>query len=153
LDAEGVTIISIDGGGAVGTFLRLFGPSGLKLTVFGMCDEDKESKWISELQKAGYGAKDRVSMNADGFFVCVKDLEQEFVRAIGLTAAQSLIANEGEAAAFTAFQKQPAHSGVPVDEQLRRFLQKDKVGWAIPLVDALNLKAIPGPLNDLITKL
>jgi hypothetical protein len=143
----------MDGGGAVGTFLRLFGPSGLKLTVVGLCDEDQESRWLSELQKAGFSAMDRTSMSSAGFFVCVKDLEQEFVRAIGLTATQSLIANEGQSPAFSAFQKQQAHSGAALDEQLRRFLQKDKVGWTIPLVDALNLKAIPGPLSDILAKL
>ena len=150
LDAEGVTIIAMDGGGAIGTYLRLFGAAGLKLTVLGMCDEDKESKWISELQKASFAAKDRASMKAEGFMVCTKDLEQEFVRALGLAAAQAVISNDGEGSAFVAFQKQPAHSGAPLDEQLRRFFQKDKIRWAVPLVDALNLKAIPGPLNDLI---
>ena len=118
--------------------------------VFGICDEDKEAKWLTELQKAGLPATDRSSMKAQGFMVCVKDLEQEFVRTLGLAGAQAVVSNEGEAAAFSTFQKQPAHGAMPLDEQLRRFFQKDKIRWAIPLVEALNLKAIPGPLNDLI---
>jgi hypothetical protein len=143
----------MDGAGAVGTYLRLFGTAGLRLAVFGMCDEDKESKWLSELQKAGFPVSDRASMKAAGFMVCVKDLEQEFVRALGLGGAQAVISNEGETPIFAAFQKQPAYSGAPLDEQLRRFFQKDNIRWAAPLVDALNVKAIPGPLNDVISKL
>jgi hypothetical protein len=153
LDAEGVSIIAMDGGGAVGTYLRLFGQTGLKLKVLGLCDEDQEANWLSQLQKAGIGATDRVSMKAAGFMVCVKDLEQEFVRALGLTSAQAITTSEGEAASFTAFQKQPAHSTAPLDEQLRRFFQREKIRWAVPLVEGLNLKAIPGPLNDLITQI
>jgi hypothetical protein len=152
-DAEGVTVLAMDGAGAVGTYLRLFGAAGLSLEVLGMCDEDKEDKWLSELQKAGFAVKDRASMKAAGFLVCVKDLEQEFVKALGLGGAQAVISNEGEASTFAAFQKQPTYSGASLDEQLRRFFQKDKIRWAVPLVDALNLKAIPGPLNDLISKL
>jgi len=153
LDAEGATVIAMDGGSGLGTYLRLFGSKGLTLSVLGMCDEDKESKWIVELQKAGYAVTDRASMQTAGFVVCVKDLEHELVKALGLAAAQAVIANEGEAAAFSALQKQPAHSAAPLDEQLRRFFQQDKIKWAVPLVDAINLKAIPSPLNELVLKL
>jgi len=153
LDAEGITIIAMDGGSGLGTYLRLFGSTGLKLHVTGMCDEDKEAQWLSELQKAGFSITDRASMQAAGFVVCVKDLEQEFVKALGLAGAQSVIANEGKAGAFAAFQKQPAHGVVPLDEQLRRYFQKDKIRWAVPLMEAINLKAIPRPLNELVLKL
>jgi hypothetical protein len=92
-------------------------------------------------------------MKLAGFMVCTKDLEQEFVRALGLHSAQAVVATDGEAAAFAAFQKQPAHSSATLDVQLCRFFQKEKIRWAIPLVESLNLKAIPGPLNDLINQI
>lgn len=100
-----------------------------------------EANWLSQLQKAGIAATDRASMKSAGFMVCAKDLEQEFVRALGLSSAQAIIATEGEANAFTSFQKQPAHSTATLDEQLCRFLQKEKIRWALPLVGGLSLKA------------
>lgn len=153
LDAEGVAIVSMDGGSGLGTYMRLYGTTGLQLSMSGICDEDKEAKWISELQKAGYPVTDRLSLQAAGFEVCVKDLEHEMVKTLGITQAQSVIANEGESSAFAAFQKQPAQAAWPIDEQLRRFFQRDKVRWAVPLVEALDLNTIPGPLNDVILKL
>lgn len=153
LDAEGITVVSLDGGSALGTYLRLLGPQGLNLVALGLCDEDKEKRWISELSGAGIPVTDRASLEAAGFFVCVKDLEQEFVRALGLADAQTVIAAEGETNTFTNFQKQPAYAGKPLEEQLRSFLHKDATQWAIPLVDGLNLSSIPGPLDELFKRL
>jgi len=150
LDAEGVTVISLDGGAGITSHLQLFGKKGLALEILGLCDEDKEAHWQRELQKAQVPAADRATMKASGFFVCVKDLEQELIRALGLAEVQAVIAQEGQAVAFTSFSSQPAHIGKPVDEQLRAFLHRDNTTWVIPLVNALDLKAIPGPLHDLI---
>jgi predicted ATPase len=152
-DAAGIAILALDGGGAVGTFLQIFGRDGLGLSVLGICDEDKEQQWLTEIQKLDSSVIDRATMKQAGFFVCVRDLEQEFVRVLGIAGAQAVIANEGEATAFSAFCQQPAHRAVSADEQLRRFFHKHNIRWAAPLVDALDLKAIPGPLNDLLGRL
>jgi putative ATP-dependent endonuclease of the OLD family len=151
LDARGVTVLSLDGGGAIGTFLKLFGAAGLRLDVFGMCDEDKEPQWLDALRHAGVAVTDRASMRAAGFHVCVRDLEQEFIRALSPAGTQAMIAKEGQAAQFATFQQQSAHALEALDEQLRRFLHNNNTQWAIPLVEALDLHVVPGPLNDLIT--
>lgn len=150
LDAEGVTVLSLDGGGTVGTYLRLFGKQGLGLTMLGLCDDDKVSKWLAELQKAGEPIRDRAGMKAAGFSVCSRDLEAELIRALGVSAAEALIAREGEAASFAHFQKQPVHAGAPLEEQLRRYFHADSIRWALPLADALDLGNLPGPLNDIL---
>lgn len=153
LDAEGITVLSLDGGCGLGTYLRLFGPQGLNLAPLGLCDEDKEKRWIDELFGAGIAVTDRASLKASGFFVCVKDLEQEFIRALGLAQTQAIIAAEGQAATFATFQKQPKYASQPLEEQLRSFLHNAATQWAIPLVDGLNLSAIPGPLDELFKTL
>jgi hypothetical protein len=143
----------MDGGGAVGTYLKLFGSKGLKLAVIGLCDEDKEPLWLGALQAAGYSVTDRASMKNEGFLVCLSDLEDEFVRALGATAVEAVIAKEGRTNAFVKFQQQPAHVALKLEEQLQLFLHKDNTQWAVPLVDALDLKAIPGVLSDIFAKL
>jgi hypothetical protein len=153
LDAEGITVIALDGGAGIGAYLRLFGPGGLGISVLGMCDEDKETQWQTELQKAGFPATSRQAMQQAGFKVCVKDLEEEFISAMGATAVQGVIASEGDAAAFAAFQGQPTQASVSLPEQLRRFLHKNNTRYAIPLVDALDLKAIPAVPKDLLSGL
>jgi hypothetical protein len=64
-----------------------------------------------------------------------------------------MIAKEGQTAQFATFQQQTAHAKEALDEQLRRFLHNNNTQWAIPLVEALDLHVVPGPLNDLITTL
>jgi predicted ATP-dependent endonuclease of OLD family len=153
LDAEGVSVLSLDGGSGVGAHIALLGKTGLDLGILGLCDEDKEELWIKEVSKAGIPVSDRASLGFEGFFVCVRDLEQEFIRALGIAAVQALIAAENETSSFAKFAAQPAHSGAPLDEQLRRFLHGRNVRWAAPLADAIDLKTIPGPLNDLFSRL
>lgn len=153
LDAQGISVLCLHGGGAIGAHLQLLGKTGIGLEVLGLCDEDKEAQWKKELQKAGIPATDRATMNAQGFFVCVKDLEHEFIRVLGFAKIQSVIATEGEAGAFALFQSQPNQAGQPLDEQLRRFLHKDNIRWAVPLVKALDLTAIPNPLKELLGRL
>lgn len=148
LDAEGVTIISMDGGCGIGTHLRLFGGAGLKLHVLGICDEDKEVKWQLELAKAGLPVTDRRSMTNQGFFVIVKDLEEAIVRSLGTTQAMAVIISEGEHADFATYQKQPAQRSLLLEEQLRSYFHKESTRWAIPLADALNPKTLPSPLDD-----
>ncbi len=153
LDAEGVSVLSLEGGSGIAAHLALLGKAGLAVEVLGLCDEDKEANWILEVSKAGIPVTDRATLTAAGFFVCVKDLEQEFIRSLGLEAVQALIAAEGEAQVFARFATQPAQATAALDEQLRRFLHGASVRWAVPLADAIDLKAIPGPLNDLLKRL
>jgi putative ATP-dependent endonuclease of the OLD family len=151
LDAEGTTVLSLEGGSGVGAFISLLGPNGLRLAVSGFCDSDKESKWIGALAAAGAKVTNRVELNALGFFVCERDLEDELVKALGVSSAQSLIAKEGEAKAFQKFVTQPAYASMTTEDQLRKFFQKDKVRWTPLLVEALDLSTFKGALGDAIS--
>jgi len=153
LDAEGVTVLSLQGAGGIAAHLKLLGPAGLGLEVLGLCDEDREANWTKELQKAGIPATDRASMAANGFFVAVKDLEDEFIQVLGISAVMAAISAHGEAATFAQFAQQPKYKPMAPAERLRVFLHNDAVRWAIALTDALNLSHIPGSLSAIISKL
>ena len=77
-----------------------------------------------------------------GFFVCVADLEDELIRALGTDAVEEVIAAEGEIGSFRTLQKQPAHGASPSRPQLRRFMGTTsgrKLHYARVLVEALDL--------------
>ena len=98
LEAEGVSILPIGGAHAIGTYLERFGPRGLDLKVAGLCDVGEEGTFRRALERAGLGnGLTRRDMEDLGFFVCVTDLEDELVRALGSSAVLRIVEAEGEA--------------------------------------------------------
>jgi hypothetical protein len=153
LDAAGVTLVPMGGAQAIGRFLDVFVPQGLRLA--GLCDAAEEDEFMSALERAGLGSNlTRGGMEGLGFFVCVEDLEDELIRAQGAAAVEEVIEAEGDLGSFRTLQKQPAWQGRPVEEQLRRFMGSGgsrKIRYARRLVDALDPAKIPRPLNGVLT--
>lgn len=90
---------------------------------------------------------------AAGFFACVADLEDEFVRAAGVAAVEALAAEHGEARALATFRQQPAQRDRPAQAQLRRWLGTTsgrKARYARALVEHLGPAAVPDPLRRLL---
>ena len=85
-----------------------------------------------------------------GFFVCVRDLEEELVRALGSAAVLGVVEEQGELRPFRTFQKQLAKRDLGLDEQLWRFMWNRKVRYAPLLVGALDLDRVPGPLDGVL---
>jgi hypothetical protein len=88
-----------------------------------------------------------------GFFVCVADLEDELIRALGVSTVERLVAQQGELTPFQTFVKQPAHRGEPREQQLHRFLgtrSGRKIRYGHLLAAALDLTRVPGPLAGLL---
>jgi hypothetical protein len=120
-DAMGVSLVPIGGAQAIGRYLAVFVPQGLKLA--GLCDAAEVGDFARELERAGLGSNlTRENMEQLGFFVCVEDLEDELIRAHGAAAVEQVIEAEGDLGPFRTLQKQPAWEGRPVEEQLRRFM-------------------------------
>ena len=151
LDAEGISVVPIGGAQAIGRFLRLFGPEGLGLRLAGLCDAREESDFRRGLQRAGLGSDlTRDAMEALGFYVCVEDLEDELIRALGAASVEDVVHAHGDLGSFRTLQKQPAWQGRPKEEQLRRFMGsggRRKIRYARFLVDALDLTQVPRPLE------
>ena len=88
-----------------------------------------------------------------GFFVCVEDLEDELIRALGPAAIEVVLDSQGDLVPFRTFQKQPAWRGQPVEAQLRRFMgsaDRRKLRYARLLVEALDLAQVPRPLDGVL---
>jgi hypothetical protein len=155
LDAEGVAVVSLGGGGGLEAQLRLLGPAGLGLELLGLCDVDHEAHWARRLERAGLGADlDRGAMEALGFFVCDRDLEDELIKALGVEAVERVIAEQGDLRAFETLLKQPYHRDGNRLDQLRRFFtsQSGRKRYIPLLVEALEPGAEPRPLREVLAR-
>jgi hypothetical protein len=151
LDAEGVSIVSLGGAQAIGRFLESLGRQTPQVRLAGLCDAGEERDFRRALERTGLGANlTRSDMERLGFFVCVVDLEDELIRALGTEAVEEVVDAQGELGSFRTLQKQPVWRDRPLAEQLRRFLGSGgsrKIRYSRLLVDALDLARVPRPLD------
>ncbi|MBO8188554.1 TOPRIM nucleotidyl transferase/hydrolase domain-containing protein [Streptomyces spirodelae] len=148
LAAEGVCVVPMGGAMSVGRYAEILGPPGLGLRLTGLCDEGEQGFYDRGLRRA------RVPQR--GFFVCVADLEDELIRALGAAEVEEIIRAEGDLRAWQTFVRQPAQHGRPRQQQLRRFLgtkKGRKIRYGHLLVDALAPGQVPTPLDDLLASL
>ena len=151
---EAVVVVPIGGAQAIGRFLARFGPKGLDTRLAGLCDSGEEEVFRRSLEQAGFGSNlTRGDMERLGFHVCVEDLEDELIRALGAAAIEAVLEAQGDLGSFRTFQKQPAWRGRPVEAQLRRYMgsaDRRKLRYARLLVDALDLDRVPRPLDGVL---
>jgi hypothetical protein len=151
LEAEGISVVPIGGAQSIGRFLNLFGPQGLDVRLAGLCDAGEEGEFRRGLERAGLGSHlTRGDMERLGFYVCVADLEDELIRALGAAAVEQVVDAQGDLGSFRTLQKQPAWQGRTTEEQLRRFMGSGgsrKIRYARLLVEALDLSEMPRPLD------
>jgi hypothetical protein len=148
LAAEGVCVLPMGGAMSVGRYAGLLGPPGLGLRLAGLCDEGEQRFYDRGLERARAPRR--------SFFVCVTDLEDELIRALGTARVEEILRAEGEFRAWQTFQRQPALHGRPRQQQLRRFLGTKsgrKIRYGRLLVEALDPEQVPTPLDDLLTSL
>jgi len=142
------------GAQAIGSFLERFGPQGLNVKLAGLCDAAEESDFKRGLERAGLGSDlTRADLEGLGFYVCVADLEDELIRALGAESVEELVDGQGELGSFRTLQKQPAWRGRKTEEQLRRFMGSGgsrKIHYARLLVNALDLTEVPRPLDQVL---
>jgi hypothetical protein len=154
LDDEGIVVVPIGGAQAIGRFLNRFGTQGLDKKLAGLCDAGEEDVFRSSLERAGFGSHlTRLDMERLGFYVCVEDLEDELIRALGPVSIEGVLDSQGDLGSFRTFQKQPAWRGQRVEGQLRRFLgsaDRRKLRYARLLVEALDLAQVPRPLDGVL---
>jgi Overcoming lysogenization defect protein-like, TOPRIM domain len=154
LSAEGISILPMGGATNISSFLDLFGPRGLDVRLAGLCDAGEEGDFRRGLERAGLGSNlSRADMEALGFYVCVADLEDELIRALGAASVEEILDAQGELGSFRTFQRQPAWQGRGTKEQLRRFMGSGagrKIRYARLLVDALDLTRVPRPLERVL---
>jgi hypothetical protein len=156
LGAERVVVVPIGGAHAITRYLTQFGPAGAGLRLAGLCDIGEEKVVRCGLASAGVGSPGtRADMERLGFHVCVEDLEDELIRAIGAARVQALIDSQGDLGSFRSLQRQPEWRGQPAGAQLRRFLGSGasrKLRYARLLAGAVDLDRLPHPLEALLTR-
>jgi hypothetical protein len=139
LAAQGVEVVAMNGVTNVGAFLERL-PANCRVTV--MCDDRASASVRRAADRAGV-----VDVDVE---VCVADLEDELIRALGAAAVEQVIEAEGELGSFRALQRMPAHRERTTEQQLHRFIGTKsgrKTKYARLLVDALDLARIPEPLS------
>ncbi len=119
--------------------------------IVGVYDEPEERVVGRALESVGPGSPvGRADLERLGFHACVADLEDEFIRAMGVERVEQVVAEQGEIDAFRIMQRQPAQRGRPVDQQLRRFMGTKatrKIRYGHLLASAVDLDACPRPLR------
>jgi hypothetical protein len=144
LAAEGVEIVPIGGAQAIRGALERH--RGQRLA--GLCDAGEERHFRRAL-----GVADRAGMEQLGFFVCVEMLEDELIRALGVSRVEEILAAQGDLETFRNFQNQPAWRGRPTEAQLRRWLRsagRRNTRYPPLLIGALDPGQIPPPLNGVL---
>ena len=135
LAAEGIEIVPIGGAQAIRRAAAQYDGE----PVVGLCDVGEE-RWFRRVL-------------GDATYVCVKDLEDELIRALGPDRVQEVVAAQGDLETFRSFQNQVFWRGRPVEAQLRRWLQaSDGRGKRYPplLIAALEPNELPPPLAGVL---
>jgi hypothetical protein len=150
LEAEGVVIVPIGGAHAISRFLTGLGPVSTRVRLAALCDAHEE-----EIFRRGLGAADAgTEIEHLGLYVCVDDLEDELIRAVGTVGVTALFDSQGDLGSFRSLQNQPAWRGRELDAQMRRFLgsgARRKLRYARLLVrTALDRQNLPQPLDALL---
>jgi hypothetical protein len=155
LDEGRVAVVAIGGAQAIGRFLAR-ARTDTNAEVGGLCDAGEEREFRRALERAGLGADlTRPQMEQLGFYVCVEDLEDELIRALGVQRVEEIVEEQGELRSFRTLQKQPAWRGRPRAEQLHRFMGsggRRKTRYARLLVQALDPDQVPRPLDRVVAR-
>ncbi|MEU8763666.1 TOPRIM nucleotidyl transferase/hydrolase domain-containing protein [Streptomyces sp. NPDC048659] len=149
LGGGGVCVVPMGGAMSVGRFVGVLGPEGLGVPLFGLCDERERGYFERAWERGGVPGRD--------VFVCSADLEDEFVRVLGVERVVQVVREEGEGRALRTFLRQPDQQGRDPGQQLRRFFgtkKGRKIRYGQVLVEALGAgQPLPGPLLGLFDAL
>ena len=89
LAAAGIRIVRLGGAHRIGSFLDQLGLRSDGPRVAGLCDAGEEPVFRRALERTGFGSDlTRADMEQLGFYVCVADLEDELIRALGASGSK-----------------------------------------------------------------
>ena len=142
LDAESVAVVAMGGYGNLPRILEQY----RDVRLAGLYDVGEERHFMRALR-----CSDRAELERAGFYACIRDLEDELTRAVGPDDVQRVLIEQGELRAFRTYQKQPAHRGQPLEQQLHGFMWNRKQRYAVLLVEALDLERVPRPLDRVLS--
>jgi hypothetical protein len=154
LETEGVSVVPINGAHAISRVLRRLTAEEPRPRLAGLYDEGEEEVIRAALERAGYApGGSRGGLERVGFFACSADLEDELIRAAGVTAISRLVELEGDAQPWHTFRKQRAWQGRPMDQQFRRFIRsvsERNSRYIRAMVETIDPSELPRPLRGLL---
>ncbi len=142
-DAAGVEIVVMSGITNLPKHLRRF-PDARVLVLY----DAAENRYVGRVMERSEGSAE--------LFACDADLEDELIDALGHERVLAVIAAAGELASYDLLRRQPARRDLSERQNLRRFFTSHsgrKLRYAGLLVEALDLDAVPDPLDDLLAAL
>ena len=136
LARDGIEIVPIGGAQAI----RRAVAEHAEERVVGLCDAPEE-RWFRRVL-------------GDATFVCVENLEDELIRALGVDRVEEVVAGEGDLPTFRSFQNQPAWRGRSTASQLLRWMHNGDRHHRYPplLIAALEPEQIPRPLAGVLAR-
>ena len=153
---EGVAVVPMGGAHAIARQLAAYAELFSAGRVVGLCDKGAEGAFRRGLEAVGLEpAPTRAGLERLGFQVCVVDLEDELIRAVGPAQVEHLLDSQGDLAAFRTLQNEPYWRGQEMTRQLRRFFGSGatrKTRYAGILAGSLEPAAVPRPLAALLSR-
>jgi Overcoming lysogenization defect protein-like, TOPRIM domain len=140
---HGVEVVALGGAHRIGAFLGQLDPAS-RPRVAGLCDAREEQVFRKAFESAGFGS---------GVFVCVDDLEDELIRALGAAAVEEIVRANGDLRRLRALQQMPQWRDAATENQLRRFIGSGagrKIRYARLLVEGLDHDSVPRPLDRVL---
>jgi hypothetical protein len=154
LTDSGVIVVAMGGITNTARYVRELGPLGKRLRLAGLYDAGEERFVRTGLHRGGFDpGPGREGLAGLGFHRCDRDLEDELIRALGIDRVIAALETSGELMPFRTLQRQPAHRGGAVADQLHRFFGAGsgrKIRYGRLLVEALGSDEIPAPLNAVL---
>lgn len=152
LDRLGVSVIETDGSSEIKPIAKLFGATGFKLAVSRLIDEDAEKDVADAL---GISVAD---LRANSVFTSQRDLEDEYVRALGGANVYAALVSGGQFSTNELSNCIPTGAGgTYTDDDVATFcrVSKRKVRAALsvlPMLTSANATAITS-IDDLLTEI
>ena len=154
LTATGATVIPMHGVTNLRHHLAELDRRSMPPRLLGLYDIGEAATVGRMLASAGRpGAASSADLEAQGFFACSLDLEDELIRAAGPAAVEAVLAVHHDLARFRVFQRQPAQRERPIEAQLHRFAGTAagrKTWFAADVVEVLPLDRVPRGMARLL---
>jgi hypothetical protein len=158
LDLPGTGTVVVTMGGAGGAGRAVGAALAQGAGVCGLYDAAEQGFVSRALRRHGLaGIGDSAELAALGFHACVRDLEDELVRALGVDATLAVVAQEGHLHRFRTFSGQPEWRGRPAADRLHRFWgttagRKEHYGRALAAATPVEPPPIAALLDEVVAR-
>ncbi len=151
LGEMGVEVVAVGGATNLRPFLEAYGPEGRGALLAGLGDIGEVAVYGRTLSRAGISrGPTREELEEVGFHMCVVDLEDELIRALGGVRTRTIVEKAETPGSFRSYQRQPAHRDEPLETQLRGFVTNWKIEYARLFVAELHPGQVPRPLEAVL---